>query len=567
MYIKKHFRRIDFVVTVLLFLFLLILIKIIFIQFFRHNFLKEISLRQHNLYLELEPKRGTIYDRNLNPQAINVVTDSVYAVSRQIKDKEKTIELLAPILSLKKDTLRERIYSNKLFFWLQRKISSEEKSEINTLGLKGIEFIKESKRSYPNIFLASNIIGFAGLDNVGLEGIELYYDKYLMGKPGWAQILRDARQNLVLYENLVNPVDGYDIVLTIDEFIQFITEKELDNVYKKYRAKSASAIVMDPFTGQILAWAVRPNYDLNNPQRFSLDERRNRAITDILEPGSVFKIVTASAALEEKKFYEQDKIFCENGKYRLANHILHDHKPHGWLTFSEVFMQSSNIGVSKIAQVLGPQFIYKYIKKFGFGSKTGIDLSGEVPGVIKEPRFWSKTSIGAIPMGQEVGVTALQLCSAISVIANGGNLVKPYLVLRIQDKNQEIIQEFTPWILGRVISEDSSLRIKNILKNAVERGTGVLARLKDYTSAGKTGTAQKLEPDGSYSHNKFVASFIGFAPVDNPKVAIVITVDEPHPYYFGGVVAAPVFKNISSFAIRYLEKRAQEQLLMTYEAK
>ncbi|MCM8781314.1 MAG: penicillin-binding transpeptidase domain-containing protein, partial [Candidatus Omnitrophica bacterium] len=255
------------------------------------------------------------------------------------------------------------------------------------------------------------------------------------------------------------------------------------------------------------------------------------------------------------KLSEEDKIFCENGSYRVANHILHDHRPHGWLTFREVIEQSSNIGVTKIAQVLGPALLYRYIKLFGFGSRLGIDLLGEIPGMVKEPHLWSKTSIGAIPIGQEVGVTTLQLVCAISVIANGGQLMRPYLVREIRDKYGQVIKQFSPMTIRRVISQDTARRVKSILTGVVENGTGKLARLLDFSCAGKTGTAQKLESDGSYSHNKFVASFIGFAPADNPLIAIAVVVDEPHPYYYGGVVAAPVFKEVAEDVLRYLRTK------------
>jgi cell division protein FtsI (penicillin-binding protein 3) len=414
----------------------------------------------------------------------------------------------------------------------------------------------ESKRSYPNGFLASHIIGFAGLDNVGLEDTEAYYDRYMRGQAGWAVFLRDARQKrLDLWDKMVLPKDGYNVVLTIDEVIQYIAERELDKAYEKYHARGASIIVMDPHTGAILALANRPTYDLNEHSGASGDQIRNRAICDLFEPGSVFKIVTASAALEEKKVNEEDKIFCENGEYKVANHILHDHQPHGWLTFKEVIEESSNIGTTKVAQTLGPEVIYRYARLFGFGSKLGIDLPGEISGALKEPRAWSKTSIGAVPIGQEVGVTALQLASAISVIANGGQLMKPYIVEEVRDKYGMTIKNFSPTLIRKVISLDTALRVKKILTGAVEEGTGKLAKMASFTAAGKTGTAQKLEPNGAYSHDKFVASFIGFAPAEDPQVAIVITVDEPHPYYFGGVVAAPVFKNVAEDAIKYLNAK------------
>ena len=556
MYINNYRRRAEAVFLLFLLFLALCIFRLLFIQFFKSNYLASIAKKQHNLFVELEPRRGTIYDSQLKPQAINISVDSLYASPSEIsdKDKEAITRQLASILNLNYTYLRDRLYRKKSFIWLARKITPEQSQAIKKLNIKGLGFLKESKRTYPNAYLACHVIGFAGLDNTGLEGIELYYDKYLKGQGGWALFLRDARQRrLDLYEKMVYPRDGYDLVLTINEVIQYIAERELDKVFKTYHAKGASIVVMDPHTGAILALANRPKFDLNEYGNISKDQMRNRAICDLFEPGSVFKIVTASAALEEKKVNEEDKFFCENGSYRVVSHVLHDHQPHGWLTFQQVIEQSSNIGTTKVAQMLGGDILYRYMKLFGFGSKLGIDLPGEISGITKEPRLWSKISIAAIPIGQEVGVTALQLVSAISVIANGGQLMKPYIVGEVRDKFGETIKKFSPSLIRKVISLDTASRVKNIFTGVIEEGTGKLAKIPGITAAGKTGTAQKLEPNGTYSHSKFIASFIGFAPAEDPIVAIAVVVDEPHSYYFGGVVAAPVFKNVASDVVKYLK--------------
>ena len=558
MYISNYRRRIDAVFLFFLVFLIFCIARLFFIQFFRSKYLAAIAKKQHNLFIELEPRRGTIYDCNLKAQAVNISVDSLYASPSEIPDKHKDtiIRQLMPILNVDYAYLKDRLYRKKSFIWLARKITSQRAEAIKMLNIKGIDFIKESKRSYPNGYLASHIIGLAGLDNVGLEGIELFYDKYLKGEAGFAIILRDARQKkLDLSEKMLLPKDGYDLVLAIDEVIQYIAERELDNVFKTYHARGAGIIVMDPHTGAILAIANRPTFDLNEYSDANQDLRRNRSICDLFEPGSAFKIVTASAALEEKKVVEEDKFFCENGAYRVATHILHDHRPHGWLTFREVIEQSSNIGTTKVAQILGSEVIYRYIKLFGFGGKSGIDLPGEISGILKEPRFWSKISIAALPIGQEIGVTALQLVSAISVIANGGQLMKPYVVKEIRDKYGQTIKKFQPAMIRKVISIDTANRVKKILTGVVENGTGKLAKVPGFSAAGKTGTAQKLEPNGTYSHNKFVASFIGFAPAEDPVIAIAVVVDEPRPYYFGGVVAAPAFKSVASDVLRYLKMK------------
>jgi cell division protein FtsI (penicillin-binding protein 3) len=554
--LAAYHRRVN---AVFLFCFIFLFLcfaRLLYIQFFRSEYLSEIAKKQHSLFVELEPRRGAIYDAKLRPQAVNLAIESLFASPREIpsKEKNKTVDSLVSVLGLDRTILQERLSRDKSFVWIARKLPQPQAEQIKQLNVKGLGFLKESKRCYPNGYLASHILGFAGLDNSGLEGIEKAFNTYLQGQTGWTMFLRDARQKkLDLSEHMVPPVDGYDIRLTIDEVIQYIAERELDKAYKIHHAKAASIIVMDPYTGAILAMANRPTYDLNVFSKANKEQIRNRSVCDVFEPGSVFKIVTASAALEEKKVKEQDTFFCENGAYKSAGHVLHDHKSHGTLTFKEVIEQSSNIGTVKVAQRLGPALLYKYIKLFGFGSKLGIDIPGEVSGLLKEPRFWSKTSMLALPMGQEVGVTALQLASALSVIANGGYLMQPYMISEIGDKYGQPIKQFSPKPIRRVISEDTALRVKKILIGVIENGTGKMAKVPGFSAAGKTGTAQKLDPNGRYSHKKFVGSFIGFAPAEEPLVTIVVTVDESHPYYFGGVVAAPVFKNVAGAVIRYLK--------------
>lgn len=558
MYIVNYRRRAEAVFFAVLIFFIACLARLLYVQFFHADYLASIAKKQHNLYVELEPRRGTIYDANFKPQAVNLAFESVFAVPNDMTQpqKEEALSSLPAILKMDTSVLRERLWRNKSFVWLARKVPADKIELIKALKLKGIGFIKESKRCYPNGYLLSHVLGFAGMDNKGLEGIELSYDKYLKGRPGWAVMLRDARrQRLNIYDNSMMPRDGYDIVLTIDEVIQYIAERELDEVFRKYRAKGASIVVMDPRTGAVLAMANRPTYDLNVLTKLDKDVMRNRAICDMFEPGSVFKIVTASAALDEKKVHEMTPFFCENGEYRVAGRVLHDHTPHGTLPFKEVIEMSSNIGTAKVAQLLGPDTLYRYVKAFGYGEKTGIDIPGEIPGSMKPPRQWSKTTITCVPMGQEVGVTSLQLASGVSVIANGGNLMRPYVIKEIRDKTGDMIKYTAPYVVRRVIDEETAARMKKILIGVVENGTGKLARLEGFTAAGKTGTAQKVEPSGQYSHSRFMASFIGFAPAEDPQLAIAVTVDEPRGMYYGGVVAAPVFKNVAMDSLKYLRTK------------
>jgi len=513
--------------------------------------------------VELDPIRGVIYDRNMHPLAVNVVVGSIYASPKEIKDKEKTASILANLLKISEEPLREKFNKDNYFVWIKRKIDHEQALMVSELHLEGIGMIKETRRFYPNKWLASHIVGFVGMDDVGLEGLEVAYDDYLRGVPGWKWTIRDAKARKILSKQfrLIPPNDGYNLVLTIDEVMQHIVEKELENVYKKFKAKSAIAIVMDPNNGDVLALVNRPTFDLNNFGKSDLESRRNRAVTDIFEPGSVFKVVTASAALEKGVVACDDVFYCEDGAFKVKGHVLHDHKPYGDLTFKSIIEESSNIGTVKIAELLGKDETFKFIKSFGFGSKSEIALPGEVKGIVRPTKDWSGLSMAAIPIGQEVAVTSIQLINAISVIANGGVLMKPRIVKEIQDKNGGLVKSFKPVTVKRVISESTASTMKEILEGVVERGTGKKAKLSEYMAGGKTGTAQKIEANGTYSHSNFVASFMGFAPVDNPKIAVIICVDEPRGIYYGGSVAAPAFKKISESILRYLKVQPDRKLI------
>ncbi len=569
MYTRNYRRRLDAVFLLLILFLFFCLSRLLYIQFFRSSYLADIARKQHSLFMELEPRRGTIFDINLKPLAINITVDSLYAAPNEMSDddKETAVRQVSQVLGMNQSLLRDRLSRKKSFVWIARKIPPEQSQAIKAMKIKGLGFVKESKRSYSNGYLASHIIGFAGLDNVGLAGIEMAFDQYLKGEPGWSLMLRDARQKtLDLSEKMVSPKDGCDVVLTIDEVIQYIAERELEKAVKTYRAKAGTIIVMNPHTGAILALANRPTFDLNDFASVNKDCWRNRAVCDLFEPGSVFKIVTAAGCIEEKKVSEEDRFFCENGSYKFAGHVLHDHTSHGWLNFREVIEMSSNIGTCKAAQILGSDLLYKYIRLFGFGSKLGVDLPGEIPGMIKDPRFWSKTSITAVPMGQEVGVTSIQLASMVSVIANGGQLMRPYVVSEVRDKFGVPIKSYGPHMINKVISLETAERVKKILQGVVEEGTGQLAKMKDLPCAGKTGTAQKLEPNGTYSHDQFMGSFIGFAPVDDPLVTIAVILDEPHPYY-GGVASAPAFKAVAADTVKYLRQKQGAIMQISNETK
>ena len=552
-------------IGVFLFFFLLLtflLFRLFYLQGLRHTFYAQIASEQHTVSIELEPRRGTIFDRQMRVLAVNLNCDSVYANPREIKDKPKVAAELSSILNLSPEYVSERLSRDKSFIWIKRKITLAESDRLKKVKLEGVAFIKESKRFYPNASLACHVLGAVDIDNKGLEGLELINNRYLKGQPGWLTSTQDAKRKLLAsYQDAyVPPKDGFNLVLTIDEVIQHIAERELYAMYEKYNAKGASIVVMDPKTGDILALANYPNFDLNHYGNRPIESIRNRAINDFFEPGSVFKIVTAAGVLEENVVNLNDIFFCENGEYLLGNKILHDVHPYGNLTFKEVIEKSSNIGTVKVASLLGPERLYKYLKAFGFCDRTGVDLPGEVVGIARPTSKWSGRSMYAIPIGQEVTVTAMQLACAISVIADNGFSVKPRIVKEITDDKGETIKEFPAKVTRKTISPQTAAKMREILRGVVETGTGKKARIEEYSSGGKTGTGQKVDPGGTYSHSRFIASFIGFAPVEKPVLAIAVCVDEPHPVYYGGDVAAPVFRNVADQSLKYLNSESGYKL-------
>jgi len=531
-----------------------LIIRLFYLQGIKHSFYYKIANEEHIVSVELQPKRGTIFDRNMRVLAVNLNRISIYANPREIKDKAEAVKIISAALGIGADFVEERLSRDKGFVWIKRKVTNKEAAALKKFNLTGVGFIDESKRFYPNARSACHLVGSVNIDNKGQEGLEALYNEYLKGQEGFLVATQDAKKKLLhsYKEDFLAPKNGYNLILTIDEVIQNIAERELYKMYDKYHAKGAAIIVMDPKNGDILALANFPNFDLNDPAKRQPDSVRDRAINDFFEPGSVFKIVTASAILEEKAVDLNDKFDCENGAWQIGKRTLHDHRPHGVLTFREVIEMSSNIGTVKAASLLGPEKMNKYMKLFGLYERTGIDLPGEVLGMNRPLSRWTPTSMLAIPMGQEVTTTVIQLASAISVIADNGFLVRPRIVKRIENEDGELIKEFPPQVKRKVISPMTAYRMRNLLMGAVENGTGKKAKIEDYSTGGKTGTAQKVEPSGVYSHDKFMASFIGFAPVGKPVIAVAVCVDEPHPVYFGGDVSAPVFRNVVDESLKYL---------------
>jgi len=530
--------------------------RLLWLQVLRPDHWVDIARRQHVQVLELPPLRGSILDRNRKPLALSLRLTSVFADPRHIKDAGSLARRLSPLLNRPEAKLLAELSRKKRgFVWLARKVPNQAAGRIRSMRLPGVHLVMETQRFYPHGYLASQVIGFAGMDSQGLEGLEMTCDRALKGEPGWRWLSRDARRRGIgAWETAtVPPRDGLEVVLTLDTTIQYIAERALEEGYEKCRAKAACIVVSDPSTGEILALANRPSYDPNRFSRVTPDQRRNRAVTDTFEPGSVFKVVTAAVALGTGAVKPGDTFDCENGSYAVAGRILHDHQPHGVLAFRDVIAQSSNIGVAKVAMKVGADPLYRGIRAFGFGEPTGVDLPGEVGGTLRPPSQWSKPTITTIPMGHEVAVNALQLTQMISVVANGGFLVRPWIVREIRDPaTGALVKSFRPKRVRRVITPETAAELQRILARAVEIGTGKQAQVAGFQAAGKTGTAQKLEPNGQYSHSQFMASFVGFIPAGRPVLSIVVMMDEPKFPYYGGVVAAPVFKRVAADTLAYL---------------
>ena len=508
---------------------------------------KVMAHAQHEWRQTLRAQRGKIVDRHGRPLAVSAPAPSVFANARQVMAKQEVSQQLARIVDRDPEAIQRRLERDKGFVWIARQMDPGVTPSVVLLRDEGINWIEEPKRLYPQGKLAGHLLGFTDIDQKGLEGLELAFNGVLQGQDGWRSTLRDAKGDLLIgpWTTQSEPLDGYDMVLTIDSVVQQVAEETLAWGVKRYHAKGGSIVVMEPSTGAILAMANEPSYDPNAPAQAPAEHRRNRAVTDLFEPGSIFKIVTASALLEEGRITLDEEIFCERGAYRtVGRYILHDVHPYGVLPFRDVIKYSSNIGTAKAAQRLKPDELYRYIRAFGFGRRTGIEMPGEVNGMVPPPPRWSKLSPFTIPIGQEVAVTPMQLAVMTAVVANGGLRVRPYLVERVQTREGRVIRSAERSQPARVLSPQTAALVQEILTKVVESGTGRLANVQGLTVAGKTGTAQKLEPNGRYSHSRFVASFVGFGPVPDSHFVIVVSVDEPRPLYFGGVVSAPMFKRI-----------------------
>jgi cell division protein FtsI (penicillin-binding protein 3) len=506
---------------------------------------------QHQRRLVLAPRRGEIVDRNGEPLALSFPAESLFARTKQLPpDAGKKIAALASALHLTSQDVQKAFRSSSRFVWLKRQASPEEAARVRALGIPGIESVEEDRRFYPQGQLAAPLLGFTDIDAKGLEGIERAYDRYLRGEPREFLEERDAIGQTFLVQDGVTPPEALNVRLTLDAGLQYVAEQELARAVKETRALAGSAVVLDPMTFEVLALAHVPTFDPNNPGTTPAESRRNPAISNCYEPGSTLKVLLAAAALDTQSVRPDERIFCEYGHYQVGSHVIHDHHPYGSLTFTEVLQHSSNIGAAKVGERIGKKIYHKYLRDFGLGQKTGVDLPMESPGILAPVDDWARINLVTASFGQGIAVSPLQLAAAFAALANGGVLLKPYIVRAVLDADGKIIQENTPTSVRQVVKPETAQLLIQLLEKVVEReGTGWRARIEGVRVAGKTGTSQKINGAGGYSAHGRIASFIGIVPADQPRFVILVAIDEPKTAIYGGEVAAPVFQVIARQAL------------------
>jgi cell division protein FtsI/penicillin-binding protein 2 len=527
------------------------------LQVIKEPELLDLARSQQERTIALDPRRGPILDRNGKELAVSLDVDSIFADPVEVGDAAAAGQRLAPLLGQKPGELRERLENDRHFVWLRRKVTPDLRRRVEALDLSGVGFARESRRYYPKRTLAAHLLGGCGMDNQGLAGLEFAYDATIRGTPGRILFMRDGRGGRVLDRARTEPTAGLGLVLTVDEVIQYIVERELDTVMAETSPAGATVVALRPQTGEVLALASRPTFDPNSYSASREEAQRNRAVSDYYEPGSTFKVVTAAAALEAGRVNPNEVIWCENGSIVVARHrFKEDRLPYGNLTFTEVLAKSSNVGAIKVAARLRPQEFIDVIRSFGFGHRTGIELPGESPGMLRDLPDWSGLSQASIAMGQEVGATTLQLAAAMGTIANDGVWVRPRVVQATMAPGGRRIPTDPPddQERHRAVSERTARTLRRMLQSVtIEGGTGRAAAVPGYTVGGKTGTAQKIDASGRYSPGKYVSWFAGFVPSGRPALVIVVMVDEPRgPKFHGGDIAAPVFSRVALPVLQYL---------------
>jgi cell division protein FtsI (penicillin-binding protein 3) len=500
--------------------------------------------------------RGSIYDRRGRLLALSVPQQSVFADGAMVGNTHKAAAQLAPILGVPAASLQAKLGRQKRFIWLKRELADQQANILAELNLPGIHLVDEYRRFYPYRQIAGQLLGFVGADGAGLEGVEKNYDQDLRERFHAAGQQRDGLRKRLAFdcEPVLSHNERPGLSLTLDVFLQYLAERELEEAIKKYRARAGEVVIIDTQRFEVLAMANWPPFNPNTYRQEQADTWRNRTITDHFEPGSTFKVFLVAGALEEGLVGARDRIFCENGKFRLANHTINDVHPYGWLTIPELIKYSSNIGATKLATQMGIERYYRYIKAFGFGERTGIDLPAEAKGSVRPWKKWRPVDLAAMGFGQSLGVTTLQLTLGVACIANGGSWMQPIMVRGTIDQQGALISQGTQRKLQQVIRKKTANQVRDMMVEVTKPGgTGIQAAINGYTVAGKTGTAQMLDPGSHhYSSNKYTSVFTGFAPAENARIAMTVVIHEPHGAIYGGVVAAPVFRDVAAQALPYL---------------
>jgi len=518
---------------------------------------KTLRKKAENTYVRritIQGDRGLILDRHLNKLGASIEAPNIAADPTQVKNARQAAGQLVKILGGSQAEMEKKLSQDRRFALLASRVAPAKADEVKKLNIAGIYTPDNSKRFYPNRGLAAQVIGFTGKDDQGLEGLEFSYNEFLKGRTLKTEEYRDGQGTVFdTGENKRDGLKGDTIVLTLDKKIQFFSEQALEKAVKEHRGKSGMALVMQPATGELLAVAHYPEFNPNSYGDFGQDRYRNRAVTDVFEPGSIMKVITVASAIE-RGMSATTIINCEKGSYRVGRSVIHDTHPHEYLTPGQIVKLSSNIGAAKIVQDIGPKAMHYYLNAFGFGTKTGINCPAERAGVLLPLNRWTSIDAVAMSFGQGISVTALQLVSAVSAIANGGKLMKPLLVKKVLSNSGEVILENEPCVVRQVISAKTAGIVKAMMATVVQKeGTGTRAAIPGYQVCGKTSTAQKAAEDKKgYSHSRFIAAFAGFAPFDNPALAILVVVDEPKQNHYGGIVAAPAFKDIMTRSFNYL---------------
>jgi len=525
--------------------------RLAYLQLFRYSEYYSRAQHQQRLIVEVGARRAEIFDRNLNPLAMSVPMDSCFAVPSEIADPDMVARLIGKVLDVSPDEIATRLAGSHSFVWIARKLPPEKAERIAAMNLRGIYFQREGGRFYPKRELAAHVLGYVDIDEKGLGGVEYSLDDNIRSKPGKMLILTDAHRRW--YDSTDKAPDtGTSVVLTLDEKIQYIAEKELAQAIHDTQAKSGTVIVENPNTGELLAVANWPTFNPNAAKDTNPESRMDRAASALYEPGSVFKIVTLSAAIDQGITNADELIDCQMGSIYIAGHRIRDHKAYGLLTISQVLSNSSDVGAIKVGLRLGAPKFYDYIRSFGFGQPTGVDLPGESRGMLRRLENWTPVSVGSVSMGQEIGVTPLQMITAMSAMANGGLIVRPHVVRALR-RGTKMAEPPQPQP-RRVIRATTAATMRRMLEGVVLNGTGKRARLDGYTSAGKTGTAQKFDiTTGHYSPHQLIASYVGFAPINTPAVTILVQLDSPVGMHEGGQVAAPTFKRVAQQVLAYLD--------------